>query len=180
MCKKEQQQLLGKHLWFLLGWSMCWWFHFGAGLEPPALCSEWVRTCANLLHFHFSLSAHPELLEHMGFLRKKKYISQAKILRKMRYLMKSYPLPLPSQLFFKYHRHEIKYFLLKCQQANKKKIWRDIPQQSQNQLWKNDSSRRVNSQPVISFPGRQQILLSFSVQGDSCKVWHYLILLFSE
>lgn len=63
--------------------------------------------------------------------------------------------------------------------GKQQKIWHDIPQQSQNQLWKNDSSRRVNPQPVISFPGRQQILSSFLYRGTPAKsgiIWFYCFL----
>lgn len=44
---------------------------------------------------------------------------------------------------------------------------------------KNDSSRRVNSQPVISFPGRQQILSSSLYRGTPAKsgiIWFYCFL----
>lgn len=44
---------------------------------------------------------------------------------------------------------------------------------------KNDSSRRVNPQPVISFPGRQQILSSSLYRGTPAKsgiIWFYCFL----
>lgn len=54
------------------------------------------------LHFHFSLLVKPCSSSAPGAHRlsqKEKYISQAKILRKMRYLMKSYPFSFPPNYF---------------------------------------------------------------------------------
>lgn len=142
--QKEQQQLLGMHLvspgmgqvleiplWSRVGIS-CSLFWVSQNLckssefplVPPAeallILSSWsTRTFSGKkIHFPSKDPQENEILDE------------------------KLSLCLPSQFFFKYYRHEIKYFLLKCQQANNKKSDKIFP-----------SKAKINSEKMTQAEG---------------------------